>query len=46
MTRHLVVCCDGTWNDPNNEDDGTLAPTNVFKLFNAVDLSRPKSPNS
>ena len=39
MTRHLIVCCDGTWNDPNDKDDGVLAPTNVFKLFNAVDLS-------
>ena len=35
----LIVCCDGTWNTLNNEDDGVLAPTNVFKLFNAVDLS-------
>lgn len=37
--KNLVVCCDGTWNAPNNEDDGTLAPTNVYKLFNALDLS-------
>ena len=39
MTRHLIVCCDGTWNDPKNEDEGVLAPTNVFKLFNAVNLT-------
>lgn len=36
--KNLIVCCDGTWNSPDNEDDGALAPTNVFKLFNAVDL--------
>ena len=36
--KNLIVCCDGTWNTPDNEDDGTIAPTNVFKLFNAVDL--------
>ena len=36
--KNLIVCCDGTWNSPDNEDDGVLAPTNVFKLFNAVDL--------
>ena len=36
--RNLVVCCDGTWNDPGDEDDGIPAPTNVFRLFNAVDV--------
>ncbi|WP_421866513.1 DUF2235 domain-containing protein [Motiliproteus sp.] len=36
--RNLIVCCDGTWNDPNNEDDEVPAPTNVRKLFEAIDL--------
>ena len=36
--RNLIVCCDGTWNDPGDEDDGVPARTNVFRLFNAVDL--------
>ena len=36
--RNLIVCCDGTWNDPKNTDEGVPAPTNVFRLFNAVDL--------
>ncbi len=35
---NLIVCCDGTWNAPDNEDDGVLAPTNVYKLFSAIDL--------
>ena len=35
---NLIVCCDGTWNDPGNEDEGAPAPTNVFRLFNAMDL--------
>ena len=34
--RRLVVCCDGTWNDPGNEDEGELAPTNVVRLRNAL----------
>ena len=34
--RRLVVCCDGTWNNPDQEDNGIPAPTNVFKLYNAV----------
>ncbi|WP_165840037.1 DUF2235 domain-containing protein [Motiliproteus coralliicola] len=36
--RSLIVCCDGTWNDPNNEDDDVPAPTNVRKLFEAINL--------
>ena len=36
--RNLIVCCDGTWNDPNNEDDNVPAPTNVRKLFEAINL--------
>ena len=39
--RNLIVCCDGTWNDPGDEDEGVPAPTNVFRLFNAVDLDSP-----
>jgi len=35
MTR-LIICCDGTWNNPEQEDNGILAPTNVYKLHNAV----------
>lgn len=29
--RHLVVCCDGTWNTPEQE-----SATNVFRLYNAL----------
>lgn len=32
MTRRLVVCCDGTWNRPDEVVDGVPAPTNVSKL--------------
>ena len=34
---NLVVCCDGTWNTPKQEDNGRPAPTNVFKLHAAID---------
>ncbi|MGF1736826.1 DUF2235 domain-containing protein [Photobacterium satsumensis] len=33
---YLIVCCDGTWNDPDNRDKGELAPTNVKQLFDAL----------
>lgn len=34
--RNLVVCCDGTWNTPDQKRDGILVPTNVFRLYNCV----------
>lgn len=34
--KNLVVCLDGTWNNPKQEDNGIPAPTNVVKLYNAV----------
>lgn len=40
--RRLIVCADGTWNRPDEKDDGTDAPTNVVKLARAI---RPVDPN-
>ena len=34
--RHLVVCCDGTWNTPDQEDEGIPSPTNVVRLHGAL----------
>lgn len=34
--RHLVVCCDGTWNTPDQQQQGQPAPTNVARLYHAV----------
>jgi len=34
--RNLVVCCDGTWNTPDQEKGGVPVPTNVVRLFNAL----------
>ena len=34
--RHLVVCCDGTWNTADQRHDGVPVPTNVVRLFNAL----------
>ncbi|CAM3036420.1 DUF2235 domain-containing protein [Pseudomonas plecoglossicida] len=33
---NLVICCDGTWNTPEQLDKGVPAPTNVVRLHNAV----------
>ncbi|MBU9765641.1 DUF2235 domain-containing protein [Mycobacterium sp. TNTM28] len=32
MAKRLVVCCDGTWNTPDQRTDGKPTPTNVAKL--------------
>lgn len=34
--RNLVVCCDGTWNTPDQTDGDLPAPTNVVRLRNAL----------
>lgn len=34
MPKNLVVCCDGTWNTPDQKENGLPAPTNVVKLHN------------
>jgi uncharacterized protein (DUF2235 family) len=32
MTKNLIVCCDGTWNDPDEQRHHIAMPTNVAKL--------------
>lgn len=36
MAKRLVICCDGTWNTPDQVNGGTPAPTNVVKVALAV----------
>lgn len=33
---NIIICCDGTWNTPDQMDEGVPAPTNVTRIFNAV----------
>ena len=34
--RDLIVCCDGTWNTPEQMDQGVPVPTNVVRLYNSL----------
>ncbi len=34
--KRLIVCNDGTWNTPDQEDNGIPSPTNVVKLKNSL----------
>lgn len=36
MTKRIVVCCDGTWNTPDEQQHGVRTPTNVSKVALAV----------
>ena len=34
--RHLIVCCDGTWNSAEQAHDGVPTPTNVRMFHNLL----------
>src|ERR1041384_6013331 len=34
--KRLIVCCDGTWNTPEQEENNAPCPTNVVRLFNSL----------
>jgi uncharacterized protein (DUF2235 family) len=36
MPKRLVICCDGTWNTPDERGGGVTRPTNVTKLALSV----------
>jgi len=36
MPKRLIVCCDGTWNTPDQQSGGKPCPTNVTKTALAV----------
>src|SRR5256885_669994 len=42
MPKRLVICADGTWNEPEQTDRGMPADSNVVKLARAV---LPQDPN-
>jgi uncharacterized protein (DUF2235 family) len=36
MRKRIIVCCDGTWNTPDQERNGKAAPTNVVRVAEAI----------
>ena len=34
--RRLIICCDGTWNTPDQEENNLPSPTNVVRFYNAL----------
>ena len=39
MARNIIFCADGTWNNPDDDEnaDYTADPTNVYKIFMCLD---------
>ncbi len=37
MKKRIIICCDGTWNEPEKIEDDRIVPTNVLKLVRAVE---------
>jgi len=40
--KRIIICCDGTWNTPDQEDRGVNRPSNVVKTARAVRPSDDK----
>lgn len=36
MSKRIVICSDGTWNTPDQKDEGDFRPTNVVKMARAI----------
>jgi uncharacterized protein (DUF2235 family) len=34
--KRIAICCDGTWNTPDQSDNGVAEPTNVTKVADAI----------
>ena len=34
--KRIIICCDGTWNEPDQEHDGKRKPSNVIKILRAI----------
>jgi hypothetical protein len=41
--KNIVMCLDGTWNQPGTSDFGFLAETNVYKLFTLLKGTRARA---
>lgn len=41
MVKRLIMCCDGTWNSPDQSTRGKPCPTNVTKLAEAIPRPDP-----
>jgi uncharacterized protein (DUF2235 family) len=36
MKKRIIICCDGTWNSPDEKDNGLPCPTNVSKIAHLI----------
>ncbi|WNC70059.1 DUF2235 domain-containing protein [Thalassotalea nanhaiensis] len=43
MMKRLIICFDGTWNNPEQEENGVTTPTNVYRLKNCISATANSS---
>ncbi|WP_020407276.1 phospholipase effector Tle1 domain-containing protein [Hahella ganghwensis] len=36
MSKSIIICCDGTWNRPESDQDPSALPSNVLKLVRSI----------
>jgi uncharacterized protein (DUF2235 family) len=36
VMKRIITCSDGTWNKPEEKDDGIISPTNVYKFYDLI----------
>ncbi len=36
MVKKIIICCDGSWNTPDQQENNIPVPTNVIKLVRAI----------
>lgn len=41
MPKRIVICSDGTWNTPDQVDDGEIRPSNAVKMARAIVTEAP-----
>lgn len=36
MSKHIIICCDGTWSNRDHKDRGKVSPSNVVHMARAI----------
>jgi uncharacterized protein (DUF2235 family) len=34
--KRIITCSDGTWNKPDQKDEGVVSPSNVYKFYKHI----------
>jgi len=45
MKKQIIICSDGTWNEPNQKDRGKVMPSNVYRFARGLELENLANPD-